>query len=193
MKKSILALLFAIVTFVTPFNGPTAVGAPLTTDRSVVVFHSDKEQTFAVGKDLFTFKNFTSTDKGTSGNFSVVEIAHAPRYRGFLLEKHAIDADENFYVLEGEFEFFGTRPNKAVKANSGDVVHIPAGTPYGLRNAGSELGRILLITTSKGSENFIEEIGTSVADKSSIPSDSVEPDIAKTASVAHQYGIEFFN
>lgn len=194
MKKSILALLFAIIAFVTSFDVPTAVAAPFKTDQSIAVFHPNKERTFAVGKDLFTFKNYTNmVSKDTSKDFSIVEITHAPRYRGFLLEKHAIDVEENFYPLEGEFEFFGFQPNQTIKVNSGDIIHVPAGMPYGYRNVGAGAGKMLLITTSKGFDNFIDEIGTPMADKPSIPSNSIQPDMNKIGAVAPKYGIEFFN
>lgn len=93
----------------------------------------------------------------------------------------------------GKFELFGFQPNKTIKVNSGDIIHIPGGVSYAIKNVGSDSGRILFITPSKDFENFIEEIGTPVADKLSIPSNSIEPDMDKVASVARKYGIQFFN
>lgn len=192
--KKIITLLLAIVTFITLFSVQAAVAAPPTPEGSVVVYHPIKEKTFAVGKDVLSFKSFTNAaSKDTSADFSVVEITNAPRYKGLLLEKHVIDVPEDFYAISGEYEFFGFQPDKTLKIKSGDIIHIPAGVPYGYKNAGDEPGKILLITTSKEFENFIEEIGTSVTDKSSISSNSVQLDMEKVASVARKHGIEFFN
>ena len=194
MKKSIIALLFAIIAFVTSFSNSTAVAAPLQTDQTSLAVHPDTQKTFAVGEYSFTFKNFTnSVSKDTKEDFSVAEITIAPQSKGFLLDKHVINVAEDFYALAGEFKFFGFQPDKTIKVNSGDIVHIPAGMPYGYKNVGSEAGKMLLLITSKGFENFIEEIGTPVADKSSIPSNSIQPDMNKIASVARKYGIEFLN
>ncbi|GAA6620233.1 cupin domain-containing protein [Scytonema sp. NUACC26] len=203
MKKSIIALLFAIIALVTGFNPTTAIATPLKVDRSFVVFHADREKTFAVNEDLFTFKNFKNiVNRGSFEDFSVVEITNAPRSSpgGFLLKKHVINVPENFYALAGEFEFFGFDPNKTTKVNAGDIVYIPAGVPYGYKNVGSEPGKILLMTPSKGFENFIEEIGTKVPKNFSPDSESVranvnqiEPSMNKIASIASKYGIEFLN
>lgn len=194
MRKSIIALVFAVIAFVVPFSISAAVAAA-PTSQSIAVFHPGDEKTFAVGKDLFTLRNFTNAvSKDTSGDFSVAEIMIAPQYgTGFLLQKHVTDVERDIYALGGKFEIFGFQRNKTIKVSSGDFIHIPAGMPYAIKNVGSEPGRILFITTSKGFENFIEEIGTPVADKSSVPSNPVEPSMEKVASVAHKYGIDFLN
>lgn len=95
MKKSIIALLLAVITLITSFSVPTACAATLTADQSIVVFHPDTEKTFAVGKDLFTFKDFTKViGKDTSGDLSVVEITFPPQYStGFLLEKYVTNIE----------------------------------------------------------------------------------------------------
>lgn len=193
MKKSI-ALLFAIIAFVISLSLPSAVAAAPTTNQSVAVFHPTQEKTFAAGKDLFTIKTFTNVmSQDTSGDFSTAEIKVAPqRGTGLLLEKHVTDVEDNLYALEGEFEFFGVQPNRTVKVRSGEMIRIPAGKPYGFRSVGADPGKVLLIT-SKGFGNFIEEIGTPVTDSSSIPTNITEPNIEKAASVARKYGIQFLN
>lgn len=193
MKKSI-ALLFAIIAFVISLSLPSAVAAAPITDQSVAVFHPTQEKMFAVGKDLFTVKTFTNgMSQDTSGSFSTAEIKVAPqRGTGLLLEKHVTDFEDTVYALEGEFEFLGVQSKKTIKVRSGDMIRIPAGKPYGFRSVGSEPGKVLLIT-SKDFRNFIEEIGTSVMDSSSIPSDVTEPSMETVASVARKYGIQFLN
>lgn len=193
MKKTIIALtLLIIVSFATTFALPSAVAAPLKSDRTIEVFHPNEDKTVVVGKDLFTFKNFVSKD--ISRNISLIEITQAPQYRGaFLLEKHVMDDPEDFYVLQGEFEFDGLQPDDTIKVTTGDIVHISAGVPYGIKHVGAEIGKMLVIATNTRLQNLLSEIGTSVTNKSSIPSDSIGSDMEKIASAAKKYGIEFLN
>lgn len=179
----------------------TAYAASLDLAETLTIYHMDTEKSFAVDSDLFTFKSFTQPNsKKKTSDLSVVEITTAPYSTpgGFLLQKHVVNALENFYIQSGEFEFVGFQPNKTVKVSAGDVVRVPAGVPYGYKNTGSEPGTVLLISPSNGLEKFVAEVGTSVEDKDShsveaIQPDTVQTDINKLATVARQYGIEFLN
>lgn len=87
MKKIIIALILLIVlTFSTLLGSSSAVAAPLKTDQGIAVFQANQGKTVAVGKDLFTLKKFVNKDTSTA--VSLVQITHAPEYKGaFLLEK----------------------------------------------------------------------------------------------------------
>lgn len=193
MKKLVIAFaLLLVVTFGTAFMPRVAVAAPLETARNIQVYQPDEAKTVAVGKDLFTFKKFMN--KGTSKALSLIEITQPPQYKGaFLLEKHLIKAPEDFYVLEGEFEISSSPSNDKIKLDTGDIAHIPPSIPYGVKHIGAGQGRLLLITPNIEFPNLLEEIGTPVLDKSSIPSTSTMLDIEKITSAAKKYGIEFLN
>jgi len=47
-----------------------------TSKQQIIVFHADQGKTFTVGKDLFTFKGFTSLSQDTP-KLSAVEITNA--------------------------------------------------------------------------------------------------------------------
>lgn len=191
MKKTIIAFtLLIILSFATTFALPAAVAAPLKPERSIEVFLPSEGKTVVVGKDLFTFKNFVSKD--TSRNISLIEITQAPHYKGaFLLEKHLMEEPEDFYVLQGEFEFVGLQADDTIKVTTGDIVHVSPDTPYSVKHVGAEPGKILVIAPNTRLQNLLEEIGTPVTNKSSIPSASIAPDMLKIASAAKKYGIQF--
>ena len=200
MITSLLSILLAIgIFFTTPWAIATqsnAYAAPLQADGTITAYHADSEKTFAVNNDLFTFKTYAQTNGNNASGFSAVEITTAPHSNpgGFLLQKHVVDAPEDFYIQAGQFEFLG-QPNKSLKVSAGDIVRIPAGVPYGYKNTGSEPGKVLIISPSNGLKNFVTEIGTP-SDPDAVvasPSNAVQTDISKLATTAQKYGIEFLN
>lgn len=203
--SSLLSIAFAIGIFAASSTITTseAYAISLRADKTITAYQTDSEKTFAVNNDLFSFKTYTQTEgKASPADFSAIEITLSPYSNpgGFLLQKHVVDAPEDFYVEEGEFEFLGFQPNKSISVSEGDVVRIPAGVPYGYKNTGSKPGKVLLISPSDGLENFVAEIGTPVEDPTSVlastadlSTDTVQTDINKLAVIAEKYGIEFLN
>jgi quercetin dioxygenase-like cupin family protein len=190
MKNTAIAFLLAVL--VAFFNVSPVLAA---SKQNITVFHTDQQKSFAVGEDIFTFKSFTDPESSdTEANFSVVEITNAPhRYPGgFLLERHVVNAPEEFYVLDGEFEFLNPS-GKATSVDAGDRVYIPGGVPYGYKNVGSESAHILLITPSQNLEKFIAQVGKPIAIGTNILTNAAPPDMGKITSVAPRYGIEFLN
>jgi mannose-6-phosphate isomerase-like protein (cupin superfamily) len=186
MRNRLLSLIVALVLFLIGVPLQAASAAPLNVEsQKIVVFQNEKDnKTITVGKQVFKFQHFTSSE---NGSFSTVEITTPSQYKSFLLEKHVVQVPEDFYAVSGEFEFFGNQPNTDLYVHTGDVVHIPAGFPYGFRTVGTESGKLLLITSSPTFESFIEEIGINETDPA-----KVMP-ISKIASVAQKYGIQFLN
>jgi len=62
------------------------------------------------------------------------------------------DADEMFYVLEGEYRF--QLGDRVVDAPRGTFVFVPRGTPHAFRNKGAETGRMLTVVAPGGLERF---------------------------------------
>lgn len=204
LRFSLLSILLAIGIFfttpsvITPWSN--AYAAPVEANGTITAYRANSEKTFAVNNDLFTFKTYVQKNgKINASDFSAVEITTAPYSNpgGFLLQKHVVDAPEDFYIQAGEFEFLGFQPSKNLKVSAGDIVRIPAGVPYGYKNASSELGTVLIVSPSSGLKNFVAEIGTPVSDPDSVAvsssTDTVQTDIGKLATIAQKYGIEFLN
>ncbi len=65
------------------------------------------------------------------------------------------DADETLYILEGKFQFI--RDGQTIPAPPGSYIFIPKGTRHGVENIGSTPGRMLVILTPPGFEQFWKE------------------------------------
>ena len=198
MKKTIIALVLFAIAVATSLllNIPAAVAAPLTTNQSIKVIHPNEGETFRLGGDFITFKTM---NEDIPGETSFIEITAAPQ-SGPALHKHPA---ETFYILEGEFEFYGSRPEDTIKATAGDYIHIPTGAPHAYKNVGTTPGKYLLVTATAGNPEQLwfqkfeyeisQELGTPVTDKSSKPPASKPLNTEKMASIAQKYGIEFLD
>lgn len=95
-------------------------------------------------------------------------------------------ADEAFYILEGEIEFFlGDDLSKT--AVSGDFVFGPRGVPHRFE-VRSPQARMLILGTPGGSEHFFADLGepAAVAD---LPTPQ-PPDVERVIAVAGAHDIE---
>src|SRR5919106_78862 len=106
---------------------------------------------WAVG-DTYTFK---STGKETGGTLTVFE-ASIPPGAGPPPHIHH-DADEAYYVLEGELEVIAGEDT--FTARPGSYVHIERGTLHRFQNVGNGHSRMLVLLTPAGFENFLFEVG----------------------------------
>ena len=92
------------------------------------------------------------------------------------------DADEAFYVVEGEVDV--KRGEETLHAAAGAFVLIPRGTVHTTWNTGSTPAKLLAIFSPPGFENYFMETGE----------EGKEPDIAaymeKANAVAEKYHLE---
>lgn len=96
------------------------------------------------------------------------------------------DADESFFVLEGEVEFFlDGAPSRL--ARPGDFVFGPRGVPHRFEVRTPE-ARMLVLATPGGAEHFFAELGVP-AEAAVLPVPQA-PDVARAVSVAAQHAIE---
>ncbi len=197
MKKNIIVFVLSVIlTFATSSSNSPAVASPLETNQSIEVVRPGEGETFRVGGDFITFKTL---NQDIPGELSFIEITSAPHSRPSL-HKHP---PEVFYILDGEFEFYGSRPEDTIKAKTGDLIHIPSGAPHAYKNVGTTPGKYLIVTSTVGSPEQLwfqkfeyeisQDLGTPVADKSSKPSASKLLDTEKMKSIAQKYGIEFLD
>lgn len=190
MKKTIITialLLSTLITFAT-FNISTCLAATQKPDQGVRFVQPNEGKTIVVlGTDTMTFK---TVSKDTGGQLSLAEVTSLPQGGPPL---HTHPWPETFYVLEGEFEFYGDKPSDTIKATAGSVVNVPSEVIHTYKNVGETPGRYLLMFEPAKFEKFFDEIGTPVADKSSIPSPSGPPDMEKILAISHKYHVEFPN
>ena len=141
---------------------------------------------FVVG-DLTTIK-LTSED--TDGAYAVWVDAVAP---GSGPPPHVHHQEhEDFYILEGEFEFHreGQEP---LRATAGDFVHTPKGVLHTYWNTGTSVGRMLGIAVPAGIERFYAEVGQPADDATEPPGSSGEltpEEVEHLIQTAQKYGVE---
>lgn len=112
--------------------------------------------------DLYTFK---ATGKQTNGNFTVIEQIIQPQ-SGPPPHIHHRE-DEAFYILGGRFSFLCGDKQSIFEA--GSYVYIPKGTLHTFKNIDEQQGRLLVIITPAGLEEFFYAIGTPAVDLTTPP------------------------
>jgi mannose-6-phosphate isomerase-like protein (cupin superfamily) len=64
--------------------------------------------------------------------------------------------DEYWFVIKGTFAF--TLNGKQLELSSGGFAHGPKGIPHSFRNVGEATGKLLMVTTPSGLENFFRNV-----------------------------------
>lgn len=199
MKKAIIALIvFLILTIVAPANA-AAMSVRPTSDQPVELIQPSEGEKFRVGGDSITFKTLS---EDTPGELSIIEVTAAPQ-SGPALHKHP---PEVFYIVDGEFEFYGAGPEDIIRATAGDFIHIPSGAPHAYKNIGTTPGKYMLITSMAGNPEQLwfqkfeyemsQKLGTPVINGKPVQAAS-KADSSKSLSnkdmveIARKYGIEF--
>lgn len=183
MKKLFIFtfLFFVCVTVLLPFSTAKAESISL---KKIQVFHPENSNTVTMGQETFSYKTLTSKDGNEA--ISVTEITQPPQYNGFLLRKHVIQAPEEMYVIDGEFEVIFSETNEKTKVSTGDVVSIPAGLPFGFRHLSQGEGKVKIVSHSDALSNMLAEIGT-------LSKKNTTPDLETIGLIAQKYGIEYLN
>jgi quercetin dioxygenase-like cupin family protein len=88
--------------------------------------------------------------------------------------------DETFQVLEGEYEFMVG--GKTMVAGPGTTLFAPRGVPHTYRYAGKNTGKLMVVLTPGGFENFFEEINTLTPQQ--------QQDIPRVLEIAKKFGLE---
>jgi quercetin dioxygenase-like cupin family protein len=90
----------------------------------------------------------------TEGRLGVIDQIDVPPGDMPPLHLHR-EADECFYVLEGEVTFY--MPGVERRLGPGDFLHAPRGIPHTYR-AGDKPGRWLVISQPAGFERFVADV-----------------------------------
>ena len=126
-----------------------------------VVMPGEGKCVWAAG-DHYFFKN---TGVDTGGTYSLFE-GLVPPDGGPPPHFHGREY-EAFYVLEGELTFHAN--GASTIAGPGTFVHIPKNLLHTFHNESQRDVRMLAIVAPSGMENFLEEIGYEVLDRTSTP------------------------
>ena len=125
--------------------------------------------------------SFLADGSTTDGGYSLFEEL-CPKGSGPPPHVH-LEADEAFYLLEGEAEFLAGSVREVVRA--GSLVFVPRGTVHAFR-VRSETARMLNLYTQAGFERLIELTGRSAAAKTLPPLD-LKPDNLSVARRTELY------
>jgi quercetin dioxygenase-like cupin family protein len=125
-----------------------------------------------------------ATAEETGGALSVIDSWLTADANPPLHVHH--DADEAFFVLEGNVEFFldGAEPHRA---GPGDFVFGPRGVPHRFE-VRSAKARMLVLGTPGGTERFFRELGAP-AETVTLPVPQA-PDVPRVVAVAAAHDIE---
>jgi quercetin dioxygenase-like cupin family protein len=125
------------------------------------------------------------TGEETSGAFAMMDF-HVPVNHGPPPHVHSRE-EETFYVLEGEFEF--TVAGQKQRLVKGQSLVAPRHVPHTFRNAGPDMGRMIVIITPAGLEKFFIEIGVPLPSDASPPIEATAADIKRLQEAAPRYGL----
>ena len=112
----------------------------------------------APGEEILFVSGNTITVKvsgnQTSGDYSVFELSVPPEVgAGLHIDK---DWDEFWHVMEGTFAF--TLNGKQIELKEGAFAHGPKGIPHSFKNVGKSTGKLVMLTTPSGLEDFFKSI-----------------------------------
>jgi quercetin dioxygenase-like cupin family protein len=117
--------------------------------------------------------------RDTNGTLAVVESHDSPG-GGPPPHIHHRE-DETFQILEGEYEF--TVAGKTLPAKAGDTLFAPRGIPHTYRCVSQGGGKLSVVLTPAGFENFFAEIGAITPQQ--------QQDISRIIGIAQMFGLEF--
>ena len=143
--------------------------------------HAEEGPAFWFINSLVTVK---ATTESSGGAYSLV---HQLAPVGFATPYHRHQADEAFYILEGEVTFF--RDGERIDLHSGGYIFIPGGTAHGFRVAGATPAAMLILYMP-GDDfiHFIQEMGEPATSRT-LPQPAA-PDMKKLSQLSAQYGSE---
>jgi len=137
-------------------SAPLLLGASAGNAASQLGGHSEqRDKWFWIPGHAFTLK---AVGADTQKAFTWILAENKPR-EGVVLHQHSRE-DECFYILDGRYEI--TIGGRTALGTSGSVFFGPRNTPHRWTNVGSTTGRLLLVYTPSGIEEFFLAIGIPV-------------------------------
>lgn len=106
---------------------------------------------------------------------------------GFATPLHVHrDADEPYYVLEGDVTFYCE--GEAYRAGPGSFLFLPRGVPHAFRVSEAGPARLLILTLPGGFEDFVAEAGARARKPELPPASPV--DLSTLPETAARHGID---
>ena len=118
----------------------------------------------------------------TEGRFDLLESTMPS---GYAPPRHVHDADEAWFVLEGDLTF--SCGEAAIPAERGSWVFAPRNVEHGFK-VGPHGARFLAFAFPSGFSEFVEEIGEPAVARTIPPPRPV--DVERLIAIARKYGIE---
>lgn len=140
------------------------------------------QATWVVG-DLYTVK---ASGQETGGAFCLIEVVVPPK-SGPPPHIHSRE-DEAFYILDGQFKV--NVDGRELLAGPGSWVQLAKGSLHHFQNVGTSQGRMLILATPAGLDEFFLEAGRDADVTKPEASAPTEADIERLIRVAPKYGIE---
>lgn len=136
----------------------------------------------AIAGGIYTIK---ATGKDTDGAYAMIEMLVPPQ-SGPPPHIHSREV-ESFYILEGSLSFW--LAGQKFVCTAGCLVIAPPGIRHAFKNEGDTPARALALITPAGLENFFEEVGSPIREKSAGPAEGIE-DLERVIETASKYGID---
>ncbi len=155
------------------------------------VFRPQPEMYFLVGSDRYKVKRLIrGIDK--SGLVSIVEITVPGNATetGLMARLHGATEPESIYILEGNFAFERAELPAVVTMSNGELLQVPAGLVYSLRNNREVPGK-LLVTSNLDWTTFLTKVGASSRTIKSLAATAPVIKPEPLEKVASQYGFSF--
>ena len=187
MKKIIIAFVLSMLVSFAVFPIPNAVAAPAEAGQTIKLIRPDEGKVLVVGKDLMTFKN--EVNPKDSRDISLSVVTHPAGHGGVPLHTNP---PEYFYVMSGEFEFYGSRPDDLLRVKPGDIIQVESNTPHGYKHIGAGAGEMLVVTAPNWLEDYFDELGTPATEKS-IPANAKELSIEKSIAAGKRHEINYLD
>jgi quercetin dioxygenase-like cupin family protein len=125
----------------------------------------------------------------TAGRYTLIDM-HVPPGGGPPPHRH--DFEEMFTILDGEIEI--TFRGVSAVATAGDTINVPANAPHVFRNVSDGPARLLCLCSPAGQEEFFNEVGVPVANRTDAPpaldGAATAAFIAKAVALAPKYRTE---
>ena len=150
-------------------------------DKPIMLNHGEGNSYWVLG-DLYTFK---VTGKETGGAFTIID--QVIQSQGGPPPHIHKREDEAFYIHEGTFSFLCGEKEAVFEA--GSFVYIPKGTLHTFKNIGQQPGKLMVVITRAGLEDFFYAIGSS-ADGTFHPHAFDPAIIDKVMRLANEYHME---
>jgi mannose-6-phosphate isomerase-like protein (cupin superfamily) len=147
-----------------------------------VVRAGEGEKAWAMG-EKFTFK---LGPEDTCGSFIAAETLAQPQ-NGPPPHIHHRE-DELFHILEGEFTF--AFRDRTFTRKQGFSAYLPRKMLHTYKNAGSSPGKLLVISTPSGFEEFIRRWSRPVQSATEPPPSPTQEDIDRLLAAAREFEIE---